>query len=86
MVYYIIIKLYSGGTSGHATQVIWAESHRVGCGIMQQKDKIYGNKFNIFCDYGPAANVLGAKVYIRGDPGTNCEEGTEHEESTGLCV
>lgn len=80
------IYLYSGETGGHATQIIWAESYTVGCGVTKQKDPPYGFKFSLFCDYGPGANLPGATIYKRGKPGDECPEGTTLEASSGLCA
>jgi len=78
--------IYSGSTSGHATQIIWATSYAVGCGIRKLKDETYGFKFDIVCDYAPAANLPGAKIYIQGEPGSKCPKGTKLEKNSGLCA
>ncbi|XP_072940026.1 venom allergen 5 2-like [Epargyreus clarus] len=47
---------------GHYTQLVWANTHRVGCGISQKKQT--GETFTLFvCNYGPTGNYLGQLPY-----------------------
>lgn len=43
-----------------------------------------GGKVLVFCNYGEGGNTPGATVYIEGDAGTQCPEGTESD--SGLCA
>ncbi|XP_047984158.1 scoloptoxin SSD552-like [Leguminivora glycinivorella] len=47
---------------GHYTQMVWAESTHVGCGIAQKKEDGWTTTM-IICHYGPAGNILGQVPY-----------------------
>ncbi len=47
-----------GGVCGHYTQVVWKDSQRVGCGMVN-----CGNDELWVCNYDPAGNVVGQKPY-----------------------
>lgn len=70
---------------GHYTQLMWADTHSVGCAAANYK----GNNLLIICNYGPtgnfAMNGVGA-VYKRVAAGNSCPAGTTKEASTGLCA
>merc|ERR1712020_452603 len=72
------------GVIGHYTQVVWAESHEVGCGYMTS---VKGTNFEsvLVCNYGPGGNFRGKPVYQKGMPGSKCEAGTK-KTSDGLCA
>ena len=66
---------------GHYTQMVWAETYKIGCGfIMYNKGEWY--KKILVCDYGPGGNVVGGEMYKIGEPGSLCKSGVEN----GLCV
>ncbi len=46
----------AGQSCGHYTQVVWAETKSVGCGIAVSKD---GTKYVLVCNYGPGGNISG---------------------------
>nr|QHA25178.1 venom allergen/CRISP [Periegops suteri] len=83
----------AGGTGviGHFTQVIWAQTWKVGCGYVAYKE---GEKMNQMytCNYGPGGNMYEAPVYTSGKPcslcpvnsccGKNCNTQPEYD---GLC-
>lgn len=74
---------------GHATQVVWAKTYTVGCGAIRQKSSLpYKGYYKtyFFCNYGPAGNLPGAKVYTSGQPGSLCPRGTKLETVSGLCA
>ncbi|KAH6936297.1 hypothetical protein HPB50_015227 [Hyalomma asiaticum] len=59
------------GVVTHFTQVIWAETHYVGCGFSTfQHGQGYARIF--VCNYAPAGNVYGKPVYLVGRPCTGC--------------
>lgn len=67
--------------AGHYSQVIWAETYAVGCGITQcpsGMSPIYA------CNYGPAGNYIGAPIYKIGKAGKSCPTGTTN--NNGLCA
>jgi Cysteine-rich secretory protein family len=66
-----------GKVCGHYTQLVWANTLRVGCGI-QQCPTIAGlpSTFNngqlVVCNYNPAGNFIGQSPYIGGVTGSQC--------------
>ena len=61
-----------GKVCGHYTQVVWANSYAVGCGITQ-----CDNMGSILvCNYGPPGNYIGQNPYKSGTTCSQCEEGT----------
>ena len=51
-----------GATTGHFTQVIWANSYLVGCAFAQYKSGPWFTSLYV-CQYGPVGNVVGAPIY-----------------------
>ncbi|XP_033214828.1 venom allergen 3-like isoform X2 [Belonocnema kinseyi] len=47
---------------GHYTQLVWAKSLYVGCGVVKYSEGGL-NKVYLVCNYGPAGNVLGEEIY-----------------------
>ncbi len=70
---------------GHYTQIVWAETTNVGCAGIQINTPD-GVKVNMLCNYGPSGNQGSKPVYIEGDAGTKCPEGSAANPETGLCV
>ena len=76
------------GVIGHYTQVVWAETKKVGCGVMYYKDSrpkssSYPYRKTLVCNYYPPGNYLGQPVYKEGgSPGSDCTNGSEN----GLCL
>ncbi|KAH9503469.1 Glioma pathoproteinsis- protein 1 [Bulinus truncatus] len=59
----------------HYTQVVWANSYAVGCGVKfcpKLKQFKYGQGFFVVCQYGPAGNVIGQKPFKRGSRCSEC--------------
>lgn len=54
-----IYHKHKGKKYGHYSQVIWAETKKVGCGMAQCDD---GHQIWV-CSYDPAGNWIGEKVY-----------------------
>ncbi len=48
-----------GKECGHYTQLVWANTTGVGCGVATD-----GNTTVVFCDYAPAGNVGGEQPYV----------------------
>ena len=71
------------GTTGHFTQVIWAETYKVGCGfIIYQEGKWYKRLYS--CNYGHGGNMAKAAIYLKGEPCSKCPSDTTCEDS--LCA
>ncbi|XP_071819005.1 cysteine-rich venom protein pseudechetoxin-like isoform X2 [Apostichopus japonicus] len=69
-----------GAVCGHYTQVVWAETTKVGCGIKfcrwaRSSKRTFENAWLVTCNYSPAGNMQGEKPYERGDPCTACAKG-----------
>uniref|UniRef100_A0A0A9ZC82 Venom allergen 5 n=1 Tax=Lygus hesperus TaxID=30085 RepID=A0A0A9ZC82_LYGHE len=66
---------YTGGynsKTGHYSQLIWADSNKVGCGLTSYLDtnKLYSDL--LVCNYSPAGNVIGQQAYVKGS--RNCSK------------
>ncbi|XP_001603551.4 venom allergen 5-like [Nasonia vitripennis] len=51
-----------GKQIGHYTQLVWADTTKLGCGAIKYKDGKF-NKFYLVCNYGPSGNWIGEPVY-----------------------
>ncbi|KAG5892012.1 hypothetical protein JTB14_024452 [Gonioctena quinquepunctata] len=66
---------------GHYTQMVWAETTRVGCARARTGDSYY-----LACNYGIAGNMREAPVYERGPPCSKCPAGVAcNTKYPGLC-
>ena len=92
-------RLYDGNTVygsqktnsvvGHFTQVVWAETEAIGCGISdcvtvvpQARWTVYKQHVIILCNYRVAGNMYNRNIYLSGTPCTNC---TCSATFTSLC-
>ncbi|XP_022095601.1 uncharacterized protein LOC110981897 [Acanthaster planci] len=58
---------------GHYTQVVWAETNKVGCGLAYcGYISGYRDAWNFVCNYGPAGNFYGERPYKTGNVCTQC--------------
>ncbi|NWV35457.1 PI16 inhibitor, partial [Grantiella picta] len=68
-----------GQMCGHYTQVVWSNTHQVGCGA-HFCEKIDGieteNMHLLVCNYYPPGNMKGKKPYVEGPSCTTCPTGT----------
>jgi len=74
------VPKYSGSGTGHFSQVIWANSYAIGCGIsaMSKSSLLY------VCEYGPGGNYSNEAIYKPGN--LSCPAGTSKStEFAGLC-
>lgn len=80
---------------GHATQMIWGETRKVGCAVQECSPRndgsLDGQKYNVaVCKYYPTGNVFKSStptsIYKTGDSGSSCSEGTFVDPTSGLCV
>jgi len=51
----------SGQVCGHYTQVVWRDSVRIGCAIVDCPALTYHN--TVICDYAPGGNISGQRPY-----------------------
>ncbi|NWH22013.1 PI16 inhibitor, partial [Grus americana] len=67
-----------GQMCGHYTQVVWASTHRIGCGA-KFCEKIDGieteGMYLLVCNYYPPGNMKGRKPYKEGPSCSQCPEG-----------
>ncbi|XP_078588098.1 uncharacterized protein LOC144869084 isoform X2 [Branchiostoma floridae x Branchiostoma japonicum] len=71
----------SGAVCGHYTQVVWATSKKLGCGVKlcSTLDTVNWSNANlVVCNYAPAGNFVGRKPYISGTPCTQCANGNDN--------
>jgi len=69
--------------TGHFTQVIWAETSKVGCGFtMFQNQGMFQKLYT--CNYGVGGNIRNAAIYAQGSPCSQCPAGTKCDG--GLCA
>lgn len=79
----------AGKVCGHYTQLVWANTLRVGCGITQCPSigglsSAFNNGQLVVCDYNPAGNFIGQSPYIAGTTGSQCP-GNLPNVVDGLC-
>jgi uncharacterized protein YkwD len=51
----------NSGNAGHYTQVVWRDSVRIGCAIVDCPALTYHN--TVICDYAPGGNINGERPY-----------------------
>ena len=74
---------FSAGT-GHYTQIVWANTYKIGCGYTAYRKRNFVKKF-IVCNYGDAGNLLGAPMYEVGRPCSKCPANICSRKNPGLC-
>ncbi|KAL7645437.1 UNVERIFIED_CONTAM: hypothetical protein RMT77_003823 [Armadillidium vulgare] len=69
---------------GHYTQLVWAATHQVGCGLAHCKNASPRPFFNYVCNYCPIGNHLSSlsTPYKKGAPCSSCEG---HCKARKLC-
>ena len=71
--------------TGHYTQVLWAETDKVGCGATSYKDGSWFTTLYV-CNYGPNGNFIRGQIYQQGPACSACREGFVcSTEFPGLC-
>jgi len=69
--------------AGHYTQVVWAETEELGCGMVYYK----GNSFwetLVVCNYAVAGNLMGGSMYTPGTACAACPAGYTCDD--GICA
>jgi len=74
--------VFDSGT-GHYTQLVWAETGEIGCGMTYYKEGDW-YKTLVNCNYAKAGNWLGNAMYTSGASCTACPTGYTCDD--GLCV
>lgn len=77
-----------GEMCGHYTQVVWADSERVGCAahLCEEVEGLPFEKSTILvCNYFPTGNYVGTKPYEEGESCSRCPENFPNCEGS-LCV
>ncbi|XP_054257272.1 venom allergen 5-like [Macrosteles quadrilineatus] len=80
--------------TGHYTQVVWADTDRIGCGYIEQDKTMFFTYVYEFyqpvrmkCNYAVSGNWVGMPVYKVGEPCSKCPTGTHcSEKYPGLCT
>lgn len=62
--------------TGHYSQVIWADTNRVGCGFTSYRENGTLETNLYVCNYGPAGNFIGLPSYKVGAPCSQCPANT----------
>ena len=79
---YTYSAITGASTDLHYTQMVWAGTGRIGCGIAS-----CSGQFIVACDYAPGGNVLGEFPYLSGAAGTQCPNTAPYLDSgTGFCT
>lgn len=82
-------KCAPGEVCGHYTQMVWANSRRIGCAVAScpsVKNAFDDNRGGtlVFCRYSPAGNVAGVSPFKQGKRCSECD--SEWGCENGLCV
>ncbi|EFO94663.1 hypothetical protein CRE_07823 [Caenorhabditis remanei] len=74
---------------GHATQMAWAETNLIGCGVKNcGRDASSSNMYKVavVCQYKSAGNMIDGDIYQPGDTCSFCSSGFKCETASGLCA
>merc|ERR1711971_120637 len=69
--------------TGHYTQVVWADTEELGCGMVYYQGDSFFETL-IVCNYAKGGNFLGSEMYKAGTPCADCPTGYTCED--GLCA
>jgi len=69
--------------TGHYSQVVWAETDEVGCGMVYYKEDGWF-KSSLVCNYRVAGNMQGGQMYQVGNACSSCQAGYGCQD--GLCI
>jgi len=71
---------------GHYSQMVWADTDKVGCGITSYKEgKWFATLYT--CNYGPNGNFIRGQMYSQGRACSQCPDNTScSSQYPGLCT
>uniref|UniRef100_A0A4X1W1F8 SCP domain-containing protein n=1 Tax=Sus scrofa TaxID=9823 RepID=A0A4X1W1F8_PIG len=73
--FYDFNSLSCSKVCGHYTQVVWANSYKIGCAVAICPNLGGPNTAIFVCDYGPAGNYPNMHPYANGSSCSMCEDG-----------
>ncbi|GFR84480.1 peptidase inhibitor 16 [Elysia marginata] len=88
--YHATAKCEPKKTCGHYKQLVWYNSHALGCGIkfcesVENAGPEYNNSYLVVCHYGPNGNFRFAWPYRKGEPCSECDKNITPYCIRGLC-
>jgi len=76
-----------GHGTGHYTQVVWAETYQLGCGMVHYEDDDGWFNTLVICNYAEGGNLEGGVMYQTGAGCGNCPAGTACDATySALCA
>ena len=69
-----VLSRFKGGAYGHFTQLVWADTWKIGCGYTAYhiSESIFQIEELYVCNYGPSGNLRGQRMYKKGKPASKC--------------
>lgn len=83
-----VLSRFKGGAYGHFTQLVWADTWKIGCGYAAYhiNESIFRIEELYVCNYGPSGNLRGQRMYRKGKPASKCPVNTvPSDEHSALC-
>ena len=75
---------------GHFTQVAWADTSAIGCGVLDCVTKSssggYSQSVAFVCDYAVGGNMLGSPIYKKGAVASACGTKGVSKNFPALCA
>lgn len=83
-----VLTKFKGGPYGHFTQLVWAETWKIGCGYVAfaTDNPTFKTEEIYTCNYGPAGNLRETRIYRKGKAASKCPFNTQvSPEYPSLC-